>query len=60
MNPFDTNKPCIQVARSEVLFEKCRIFLNWDKYDIEVQDDDAIKRNQIFFDFMQLTYSCPD
>ena len=23
------------------------------KYDIEVQNDDAIKRNQIFFDFMQ-------
>ena len=27
--------------------------LNWDKYNIEVRNDDAIKRNQIFFDFMQ-------
>ena len=27
--------------------------LNPEKYDIEVQNDDAIKRNQIFFDFMQ-------
>ena len=27
--------------------------LNRDKYDIEVLDDDAIKRNQILFDFMQ-------
>ena len=29
----------------------------WDKYDIEVQKDDAIKRNQIFFDFIQLTFN---
>ena len=28
--------------------------LNWEKYDIEVKNDDAIKRNRIFFDFMQL------
>ena len=27
--------------------------LNWDKYDIEVRNDDAIKCNQILFDFMQ-------
>ena len=27
--------------------------LNWDKYYIEVQDDDAIKCNQIFYDFVQ-------
>ena len=32
--------------------------LDWDKYDIEVQNDDAIKRNQIFFDFMQRTLNC--
>ena len=29
--------------------------LNWDKYDIEVREYDAIKRNQIFFDSMQQT-----
>ena len=28
-----------------------------DKYDIEVQNDDAIKGNQIFFDFMQRTFN---
>ena len=28
--------------------------LNRDKYDIEVKNDDAIKRNRIFFYFMQL------
>ena len=26
--------------------------LKWDKDAIEIQKDDAIKRNQIFFDFM--------
>ena len=34
--------------------------LNQDRYDIEVPDDDAIKRNQISFDFMQQTLSCLD
>ena len=29
--------------------------LNWGKYDIEVRNDDAIKRNQIFFDFVRRT-----
>ena len=31
--------------------------LKRDKYDIEVQNDDAIKRNQIFFDFMQRVFN---
>ena len=31
--------------------------LNRDTYDIEVQNNDAIKRNQIFFDFMQRTFN---
>ena len=30
------------------------------KYEIQVQYDDAIKRNQIFFGFMQQTFSCLD
>ena len=34
--------------------------LNWDKYYIELQDDDAIERNQILFDFVQRTFSCLD
>ena len=33
---------------------------NQEKYDIEVQDYDAIKRNQIFFDFMPKTFICLD
>ena len=31
--------------------------LNRDKYDIEVRNYDAIKRNQIFFDFMQQNFN---
>ena len=31
--------------------------LNWYKYDIEVQNIDAIKRNKIFFDFVQRKFN---
>ena len=31
--------------------------LKQEKYDIEVQNDDTIKRNQIFFDFMLRTFN---
>ena len=58
MNPFYISKTCIKIANSEVLFEKYRMALNWDKYDIEVRDDDTIKRNRIFLDFMQQKFSC--
>ena len=34
--------------------------LKWVKYDIEVQNDDAIKRNQILFDFMQRMFNRMD
>ena len=57
MNSFDIIKPCIKVARSEVLFEQYRMPLNRYKYDIEVQNDDAIKRNRILFDFVQRTFN---
>ena len=43
-----------------MLFEQYRIALNWDKYDIVVWDVDAIKYNQIFFDFMRQMFSCLD
>ena len=33
------------------------MYLKRYKYDIEVQNDDAIKRNRIFFDFMQKTFN---
>ena len=57
MNPFGIHEPCINIAKNELIFEQYIMSLNWDKYDIEVQNDDAIKRNQIFFDFMQRTFN---
>ena len=30
---------------------------NREKYDIEVQNDDAIKRNELFFDFIQQMFN---
>ena len=47
----------MNIAKSVVLFGKYRMSLNQYKYDIEVQDDGAIKRNPILFDFMQQTFS---
>ena len=60
MNSFDISKPCINIAKSEFLFEKYRMALKRGKYDIEVRDDDAIKLNRILFDFMQQNFSCLD
>ena len=57
MNPFDIRVPCIMIAKSELLFEQYIMTLNPYKYDIEIRDDDAIKRNQIFFDFIQQTFN---
>ena len=42
MNPFDIRVPCIKISKIGLLFEQYRMALNWDKYDIEVQNDDAI------------------
>ena len=51
-NPLGIDKPCIKIANNEVLFEKYRMALKRDKDAIEIQEGDAIKRNQLFFDFM--------
>ena len=52
MNPLGIKQPCLTIANNEVLFEKYRKALKRDEYAIEIQGDDAIKRNQLFFDFM--------
>ena len=56
-NPFDIHDTCINIVKSELLFEQYIMALNQEKYDIEVLNDDAIKRNRIFFDFMQQTFN---
>ena len=60
MNPFNIGKPCIKISNSELLFEQYRIDFKRYKYDIEDWDDGAIKRNLIFFDFMQQTFNRMD
>ena len=45
-------RPCIKIVNNEVLFEKYRMALKRDKDAIEIQGDDAIKSNRLFFDFM--------
>ena len=45
INLFDIGKPCIKISKSEVLFEQYIMALKRDKYDIQVQNDDAIKSN---------------
>ena len=57
INPFDIRVPCINIAKSALLFKQYRMALNQDKYDIEVRNDDAIRRNQIFFEFVQRTFN---
>ena len=59
-NPFEIGKTCITIAGKERLFKPYRMSLHRDKYDIKIQNDDAIKRNQIFFDFIQHMFNCLD
>ena len=57
MNPFAIHVPYIYIVNNELLFEQYIMDFNQEKYDIEVQNDDAIKRNQILFDFVQRTFN---
>ena len=51
-NPVVINRPCINIAKNKVLFEKYRMALKRDKDAIEIQGDDSIKCSRLFFDFM--------
>ena len=51
-NPLGIKQPCIMIAKNEVFFEKYRMALKRDKYAIDIQGDDEIKRNRLFFDFL--------
>ena len=56
-NTFGIHEPCIIIANNELLFEQYRMALNRLKNEIEVQNDDAMNCNRIFFDFMQQTFN---
>ena len=60
INPFGIHEPFIKIAKNELIFEQYIMALNQYKYNIEVRNDDAIKRNQLFFDFMQRTFNLLD
>ena len=51
-NPLGINRPCIIIAKNEVLFEQYIIALKREKYSIDIQGEDEIKRNRLFFGFM--------
>ena len=55
-NPLGIKQPCIMIAKNEVLFEQYRIALKQDKYAIDIEGEDEIKRNRLFFDFMLRTF----
>ena len=52
MNPQVINRPCQNIAKDEMLFEKYRIALKRDKDEISIDGNDAINSYQLFFDFM--------
>ena len=57
MNPFGIHKPRIKISKNQLIFEQYIMALNWDKYDIEVQNDYAIKSNRLLFNFIQQTFN---
>ena len=52
MNPLVIDQPCLTIANNEVLFEIYRIALKRDKDAIDIDGDDAIDSNRLFFYFM--------
>ena len=56
-NPLDIGKPCINITRSEVLFEQYIMDLKQDKYDTEIRDDDALKCNRFCFHATNVQFS---
>ena len=44
INKIGIDKPCIKIAKSELLFEKYRMALKRYKDAIEIQKDDEINR----------------
>ena len=51
-NPLGIKQKCIIIANNELLFEQYIIDLKRDKDAIDIEGEDEIKRNRLFFDFM--------
>ena len=52
MNPLGIDRPCLKIAKDELLFEKYRISLKRDKDVLDIDGNDAIDSHRLFFDFM--------
>ena len=44
------------IAKNEVLSEQYIIALKRDKYSIDIEGEDEISRNRLFFDFMLIMF----
>ena len=52
MNPLGIDRPCLKIAKDELLFGKYRIALKRDKDAIDIDGDDAINSHRLVFDYM--------
>ena len=52
INPLGIDRPCLEIASNELLFEKYKITLKQDKDAIDIDGDDAIDSHRLVFDFM--------
>ena len=48
INPRGINRPCQNIAKDEMLFEKYRIALKRDKYAIDIDGNDALDSYRLF------------
>ena len=46
MNPLGIDRPCLEIASNELLFEKYRIALKREKDAIDIDGDDAINSHR--------------
>ena len=52
INSLGIDRPCLKIAKDELLFEKYRIALKRDKDAIDIDGNDAFVSYRLFFDFM--------
>ena len=52
MNPLGIDRPCLNIAKDELLFKKYRIALKRDKDAIDIDGNDSINSHRLVFDFM--------
>ena len=56
MSPLGIDRPCLEIASNELLFEKYRIALKRDKDAIDIDWNDAIDSHRLVFDFMLIMF----